>query len=156
MNKRRNKNETSESGFTFVETLTVLAIGALLSAGIGLSALKAMDYARTVSTKQTIAQYKAALQAYYLDCGSFPSSYQGLSALWQKPHLLPIPDNWNGPYVDRSIQQDPWGNPYIYACEGSADYPTSAPSDLAYIIYSFGADGVEGGSGKNEDICSWK
>lgn len=156
MKKRRNQNETSESGFTFVETLAVLAIGALLSAGVGISALKALDNARTLSAKQTIAQYKAALQSYYLDCGVFPSEQQGLSALWQKPVLVPIPDGWNGPYIDRCVQQDPWGKQYTYATDGSVGYLASAPAGLAYIIYSFGADGIEGGNGKNEDICSWK
>ncbi len=154
--KRRKTYETKESGFTFVETLAVLAIGAILTAAVGLSAVKAVDTARSVSCAQTVSQYKAALQAYYVDCGTFPSVQQGLDALWQKPVLVPVPSNWSGPYVDKCIQNDPWGNPFVYAQYGSADFPHDAPSQVPYVIYSFGADGVAGGTGKNEDICSWK
>ncbi|HXX80282.1 MAG TPA: type II secretion system protein GspG, partial [Thermodesulfovibrionales bacterium] len=41
---------------------------------------------------------------------------------------------------------DPWGNPYIYVCPGlHGDYD----------VVSYGADGKEGGEGKNADITSW-
>ncbi len=157
--KWRKKNERrckETEGFTFVETIAVLAIGALLATGASVSVNKVMELARHHSAEQTIAQYKAALQSYYLDCGTYPTSQQGLEALWQKPHLFPVPAAWNGPYVDRQISADPWGNYFIYAKNGSTAFSSSCPEGLPYSIISYGADGVAGGTGNNEDICSWK
>ena len=139
-----------------METLAVLAIGAVLAAGVGVSATHIMETARRYSAQESISQYKAALQSYYLDCGTFPTTEQGLSALWQKPNLIPIPNGWNGPYVDREIKKDPWQNEYLYFRKGSASFPEDCPSALPYAIISYGADGIKGGNGSDEDIVSWK
>ncbi len=42
--------------------------------------------------------------------------------------------------------KDPWGQNYIYYSPG--------PDNLPYNIISFGADEIEGGVGKDEDISS--
>ncbi|MGW8287686.1 MAG: type II secretion system protein GspG, partial [Desulfobulbales bacterium] len=44
------------------------------------------------------------------------------------------------------VPKDPWGNDYVYLSPG-------AQGD--YDIISYGADGVAGGDGKNEDINNW-
>ena len=41
----------------------------------------------------------------------------------------------------------PWGNPYQYV------FPGTRGQD--YDLFSFGADGVEGGEGPNADIGNW-
>jgi general secretion pathway protein G len=138
-------------GFTFVETLAALAIGAILAAGTGVSVLKVIDLARKTSAENQITVFKAALQTYYIDCGAFPSEFQSLEALWEKPVLTPVPDLWAGPYIDREIPLDPWGSPYQYSTGEN-----SGESKLPFTIMSFGADGKEGGSGSNADIFSWK
>ena len=148
--------ESSDGGFTFVETLAVLAIGAILTAGVGVSAFKAIEIAREYSAKETISQYKAALQSYYIDCGSYPSTEQGLQALWEKPTLVPVPESWQGPYLDKEIKKDPWGGSYIYVKKGSASFPAECPGSLPYAIICYGADGISGGEGRNADILSWR
>ena len=68
-----------------------------------------------------------------------------MQALVVKPTVGPIPQNWR-PYLDK-LPSDPWKNPYQYAnpgLKGEID------------VYSFGADGVAGGEGKNADIGSWQ
>ena len=68
-----------------------------------------------------------------------------MQALIVKPTVGPIPQNWR-PYLDK-LPSDPWKNPYQYAnpgLKGEID------------VYSFGADGVAGGDGKNADIGSWQ
>lgn len=142
------KLDHKDDGFTFAETIVVLIIILILSAGVALSAMKYVDKAKITSAKSQIEVYKYALQSYYLDCGMYPSQDQGLNALFEKPVLYPIPDNWDGPYVDKEIQKDPWGNEYVYS-----DITTNG---LPFSIISYGADGQPGGEGNDEDICSWK
>ena len=101
-----------DKGFTLPETLVVIAIILILSATVGFSAFKFVGKAKTTACKNQIEIFKIALQAYYLDCGAYPSGGQGLQALWEKPILAPIPANWNGPYLDREIPSDPWNNQY--------------------------------------------
>jgi general secretion pathway protein G len=148
MRKIRQKNVVK--GFTFVETLAAISIGAILAAGAGLSAAKFIDSARKTAAKNQITVSQAALQSYYIDCGRFPSTQQGLGALWEKPILSPIPTEWRGPYVDSEITKDPWGNSYIY------EERQNREGQLPFTIISFGADGREGGKGIDEDIFSWK
>lgn len=153
--KERLKDDDKESGFTMVETLLVLAVSALLLAGAGVSTSRVVENARVNQARQQISQYKSALQSYYVDCGRFPSSQQGLEALWERPALAPIPVNWDGPYLDREVQRDPWGNEYLYLQRTTASYPEEAPDGLPFVIMSYGADGSKGGKGKDSDVLSW-
>ena len=137
-----------DKGFTLPETLVVIAIILILSATVGFSAFKFVRKAKITACKNQIEIFKIALQAYYLDCGAYPSTGQGLSALWEKSILAPVPANWNGPYLDREVPSDPWNNQYVYKTPGDKGLP--------YTIMSYGADGKDGGEGNNEDIISWK
>lgn len=139
---------SNEEGFTFLETIIVIAIILLLSAGVGFSSVRYLDTARTASARNQISALKLSLESYYLDCGRFPSESQGLKALWEKPSLAPVPQGWAGPYVDREIPDDPWGNPFRYEVPGAKGLP--------FGIFSLGADGAEGGEGRDADILSWR
>lgn len=137
-----------DDGFSFAETIAVLAIMLILTAGVGFSAAGYVQKARKLSAESQIEIYRLALQSYYLDCGMYPSDEQGLEALWEKPVLYPVPADWNGPYVDKQIQKDPWGNRFVYSARKNRKLP--------FTIVSYGSDGLEGGSGDAEDIVSWK
>jgi type II secretion system protein G len=70
---------------------------------------------------------------------------QGLQALVAKPTTGPQAANWK-PYLEK-LPQDPWGQPYQYlspGIKGEVD------------VFSFGADGKSGGSGRDADIGSWQ
>jgi general secretion pathway protein G len=137
-----------DEGFTFVETLIVLAIMLILSAGIGIPAARYIEKARRISATGQIETFRLALQDYALDCGRLPTTEQGLAALYEKPTVYPISDAWDGPYTDKAISDDPWGTPW--------QYTTPGPDGLPCSIVSYGPDKSEGGTGANEDICSWK
>ncbi len=137
-----------DTGFTFIETLIVLAIIMILSAGIGVSGSAYIERSKKSTAIKEISIFSNALYTYYLDCGRFPSEHQGLQALWVKPTLYPIPSNWNGPYVNREPSTDPWGGEYAYSDDNEAGLPFS--------IMSAGADGLYTGGLEDDNIYSWK
>ena len=138
----------TDRGFTFIETIVTISIILILSAAVGFSATRYVDRAKSVACRNQIETFRLALQSYFLDCGQYPTETQGLQALWEKPTMVPIPVSWDGPYIERQIPLDPWGNHYIYKNPGERNLPFS--------IISFGADGKPGGEGKNADIYSWQ
>ena len=83
---------------------------------------------------------------YKLDNGTYPSTQQGLEALVKKPSGNPQAKNWNKDAYLKKLPVDPWGNPYQFLSPGS-----KGKIDL----YSFGADGKEGGTDYDTDIGNW-
>jgi len=137
----------TDKGFTFIETIVAISIILILSAATGFSAVKYVERARIAAGRNQIETFRLALQSYLLDCGIYPTEAQGLQALWEKPVLAPSPGRWEGPYVDRQIPNDPWGNKFLYKNPGDKNLPFS--------IVTYGADGKAGGEGANADIHSW-
>jgi general secretion pathway protein G len=137
-----------DQGFTFIETIVVISIILILSAGVGFSAMKYIERAKLAACRNQIETLRLSLQAYYLDCGAYPTEAQGLMALWEKPVLSPAPPLWNGPYLDRQLPKDPWGFDYHYKNPGDKNLP--------YTIFSYGADGLAGGEDQNADMFSWE
>ena len=90
--------------------------------------------------RQLDERRQRALARYYLDAGSYPTTEQGLAALIAAPSAGNDPPDWAGPYIEK-IPPDPWGHTYFYQSDGNQ-----------YLLKSFGADGAEGGEGKNADI----
>ncbi len=154
--KLKKLKEKKADGFTFVETLAVLAIGAVLTAGSMVSATKLISLGKRTSARSQINQFSSALQCYFLDCGRFPTSEQGLKALWEKPDLYPVPENWQGPYLDRRPGTDPWGGDFEYISSESSALPSSLPENLPFVLISYGSDQKEGGQGEAGDIVSWE
>ena len=136
-----------EEAWSYVETLIVIAIILILTATVGIMAIKNLEKARVAGAQTQIESFCTALEAYYIDNGVYPSTEQGFSALRKEPGTFPIPKNWDGPYLLKDAPKDPWGNDYEYLRPG--------PDGYDYGIRSFGADGIEGGEGKDSDITSW-
>lgn len=138
-----------DDGFSFAETIGALAIMLILTAGVGISAYHYVEKSKVVACKTQIATIKLAVQSYYFDCGSYPTTEQGLSALYEKPILSPVPNEWAGPYVDSPRITDSWGNQFIY--QSGKDV-----SNQKFNVISYGADGKEGGSGNEQDIYAFE
>jgi general secretion pathway protein G len=137
MKSRRQAQE----GFTLIEIMVVIAIIGLLATLVVQSLRGATDKAKRTKAMADIAELKTALDRYYIDNGSYPTSDQGLNALVNPPSSGNIPANYEeGGYI-RRIPAYPWGNQYTYQSDGSN-----------YSLKSLGADGAEGGTGKNADI----
>jgi general secretion pathway protein G len=132
-------------GFTLIELMVVLVIIGVLAALIVPNVLDRTDDARMTAARTDVNNLMQALKLYKLDNQRYPSAEQGLDSLVRKPTAGPIPPAWK-PYLDK-LPNDPWGRPYQYVnpgIKGEID------------VFSFGADGVAGGEGKNAEIGSWQ
>lgn len=136
-------------GFTLIEILVVIVVIAVLASLVAPNVFKHVGEAKNVTTRSQIEMLGAALDAYRLDNGRYPTTAQGLAALWQAPAQDPRPPNWKGPYLRKEVPIDPWGHPYVYLCPGEHN-----PS--GYDLVSYGADGQPGGDGEAADVASWK
>ena len=137
-----------QKGFTLLEIIVVVFILSILVALVAPRIIGRTDDARITDTKLQIKNFEMALKLYKLDSGFYPDTQQGLDALIEKPTTGKIPQKYReGGYLEqKKIPADPWGNPYIYVSPGlHGDFD----------IVSYGADGKEGGDGKDGDIKSW-
>ena len=132
------------AGFTLTELLIVLVILGLLAALVGPVLYQRINPAKQSVARAQIENFMSALDSYFLDVGSFPTSQQGLAALRTRPEGV---TKWNGPYLKKEIPGDSWGNAFVYRSPGR---------NGGYEIVSHGADGKEGGEADNADINSWE
>lgn len=132
------------SAFTLMELLIVLVILGLLAAFVAPSLYQRVKPAKQTLARSQMQSFMTALDNYFVDNHNYPSTMEGLQALRQPPHSA---KKWQGPYMNKEIPADPWGNAYIYRSPGR---------NGGYEIISLGKDGVEGGENENQDIKSWE
>jgi general secretion pathway protein G len=144
---RRDRRLRPRGGFTLIEILVVIAVISLLAALVAPNVFQHVGTAKDAAARSQIEMLGAALDAYRLDNGRYPTTAQGLDALWSEPTLNPRPTNWRGPYLRKAVPMDPWSNQYVYVSPGEVN-PTG------YDLVSYGADGVEGGEGEDADVSS--
>lgn len=136
-------------GLTLIEILVVIVVLAVLATLVAPNVFRHVGAARETTARTQIEMLGAALDAYRLDNGRYPSTEQGLASLWQAPTTEPRPANWRGPYLRKAVPSDPWGAAYVYRAPGTQ-------SGGGYDLLSYGADGKPGGEGEFADIVSWK
>jgi general secretion pathway protein G len=130
-------------GFTLIEIMVVVVILGILAALVAPSVFQRVDDARSAKAKQDIRAYETALNLYRMDNFKFPSNDRGLKALVEKGDSKIFPA---GGYVG-GLKKDPWGNEYHYAVPST--------HGLQYDVFSYGADGQEGGEGNDADVGNW-
>ena len=109
--------KSDESGLTLIELTIVIVILGILAAVIAPRVMNWPQKANVSRAQAEISGFKTALEQYNLATGEYPTTEQGLSALWRAPSSGPV--NWDGPYIDSPNFQDPWGNPYVYRHPGT-------------------------------------
>jgi general secretion pathway protein G len=119
------------AGFSLLEIMIVLAIIALITAGVGTVVFNSFKKAKIQIAKQRVGTVRDAVVKYMIDNASAcPKGIDDLIA--QK-------------YIDKSFAKDPWDKPFLFLCPGTND------TDSADIT-SAGPDKQEGTA---DDIKSW-
>ena len=140
--KLRMIRHCAAQGFTLIELLLVLVILTALAAVVVPKFVGRGKQAQIVRAQSDIASLGVALGAFEVDNGRYPTSAEGLGALSVQPGGL---TNWKGPYIERPVVNDPWGNPYVYVCPGTHNTD-------GYDLHSFGPDGQDGAE---DNIDNW-
>lgn len=143
----RIRRSDRRAGFTLVELMVVIVIIGLLATVVAINVLPSQDRAMTGKARADVATLEQAVETYRLDNLVFPTTEQGLQALVAPPAGLAQPERYRqGGYV-RRLPEDPWGNPYQYR------QPSAHGGQ--FDVWSWGADGREGGEGNDADIGNW-
>lgn len=130
-------------GFTLIELLVVVAIIGLLAAYVAPKYFSQIGKSEHAVAKAQVEGFSRAIGAYRIDVGSFPATEDGLAALVNKPSDALKAAKWNGPYLQKTAPNDPWGRPYIYRSPGSKG---------DFELTTYGSDGQPGGVGDAADI----
>ena len=131
------------AGFTLIELLLVLVILGVLAAIVVPKFSGRTEQARRTAAVSQISTFGTALDSYEVDVGSYPQGRSGLNALLQQPREG---TGWRGPYIQKEIPLDPWGNAYIYESPGKHN-----PSG-----YDLSSPGPDGRAGNEDDITNWQ
>jgi len=131
---------SDSGGFTLLELLVVVVIIGVLVAYVAPRYFQQIGKSERTAALGQIDALGKAIDAYRLDTGHFPATDQGLDALMVKPDAE---SRWNGPYLQKQVPPDPWGNAYVYRMPGTAG---------DYDLVSYGKDGKSGGEGEDADL----
>ena len=128
------RRDGGEEGFTLVELMVVIVIIGLLATVVIINVLPATDKAALTKARADVATLEQGVEMYRLNKLRYPSGSEGLQAVTAEGYVKRLP-------------KDPWGNAYRYAQPGR--------DGRQFDIYSYGADGKEGGEGQDADIGNW-
>lgn len=131
----------ARSGFALIEVIIAITIVGIMAAG-AFGVTRWIGKARVTSTKTTLRGLKSSIDEFNAETNSYPTS---LSDLLVRPAEEKIAKKWNGPYLDKEVQ-DGWGNEFQYQLNPKG-------SQHPYELYSWGK-GQEG-SPSEEWIDVW-
>jgi len=144
MNQPLRCSPRAQRGFTLLELLVVLVVLGLLAGIVAPKYFAQLGRSEVKVARAQIEGLAKALDLYRLEIGHYPSTEQGLQALVSAPADEP---RWTGPYLQKSLPQDPWGRAYSYRYPGEHG---------EYDLLSMGKDGQPGGDGENAEVTSWQ
>ncbi len=129
-------------GFTLLELLVVIAILGFLALLVVPKVMTLFSGAKDKIARQSIGGIGTVLDLYKLDVGTYPTTDQGLQALWAAPTGV---TNWHGPYVKSDkMLVDPWAHAWIYR------YPSDRPGH----DYDVCSQGETGQASSTTAICN--
>ena len=124
----RRHSHRRRRAFTLLEVMLVLAILLILASFVGVSIIQTQGSANVKATQTQLSAIETILKLYYLDMGAYPTSLSDLRVAPQGGNV----QKWNGPYSEKDIPADPWGNAYIYEAASGG-----------YRLFSAGQDGLQ-------------
>ena len=129
--RRSRRRRDGASGFTMLEIMIVVAIGAALVAGVAVVVMKNYSRTQVKLAKKGVGDVVSAVTQYMIENNNCPKGLEDL--VGQK-------------YLARPAAKDPWGKDYTLRCPGSHDPETPDVS-------SSGPDKTDGTA---DDIKSWE
>ena len=138
---KTQKQRRRVTPFTLIEVVVVIVILVTLASVATPMYMNYIKKSKVATAKTQIKLLDDALQQYKLDVGTYPSDLQGLM------ENIDQSEKWDGPYIKPRVPLDPWGSEYYYVFPGDHG---------EFDIYSFGADGQEGGDGEYADQTNWE
>ena len=147
--KKKRRVRLDNRGFTLLEILIVITILGILASLVAVRLMDRPGEARVLKAQMDIQTLETALKLYRLDSAFYPTTEQGLMALVEQPTTGRIPTKWReGGYLEKgALPKDPWRNDYLYLSPGV--------HNRDFDLWSYGADGEEGGEGEDADIGNW-
>ena len=125
--------------------LVALLVGLVLSGCGGDSEQKEQtEKARVTTTKVVLRMLHSAITQFKMDTGRLPTEEEGLMALIEPQSDV---ENYQlGGYLDATdVPKDGWGREFVYRI---------LYEDRPVVIFSYGADGKEGGDGYDADLST--
>lgn len=119
----------TNKGFTLIELLVVITIIVILTGIASLNFSGAQTRARSGRAEADLQTIKSAMRLYRVDVGQLPPWGDSCSACWGNNNGMVqsawnvvmnslISDDgqagWAGPYLDETIDTDPWGLAWMY------------------------------------------
>ena len=140
--KKRTKRKIRK-GFTMVELMAVLIILGLLATVLVRNFMGQTDKARVTTTKVNLKLLHFAVTQFKMEMARLPTEEEGLMALIEPPP--DVTDYPEGGFLDTTeVPKDGWNRDFEYRL-----WPDSGK---AFEIFSYGADGEEGGEGYDGDL----
>jgi len=140
---------TVKKAFTLIEVLLVIALLVALGAMVLPKIMGSGDKAKIDLTRAQIDGLKTALDLFKMDVGRYPTTDEGLKALWDKDVIQDddLAKKWNkAGYVDKNTEfKDSWSHELNYRSPGEQN-------EDGYDLWSNGPDGDEG---SDDDISNW-
>lgn len=113
--KRSLVRHGGRSGFTLIEIMLVVVIIGILATVAAVNLKGKSTTAKITATRVSIGVASSAIDAFEVNCGSYPNS---LDELINNPGN----DAWQGPYIKgKTIPKDGWGKDLQYS-KGEDDY----------------------------------
>ncbi len=128
-----------------MEVLLVLAILVILGS-LAVTMFTGVQRSANIKAAQSqISLIESALEQAQFALGVYPSDLSSLRSSTPPAEASGANSQWSGPYLNKDVPPDPWGNPYQYNPNGGRN------TDKA-DVWSLGPDGQDGTA---DDIGNW-